>query len=251
MTPLVLPVDLGAGLNAVVTGRDPDAPSAPVGSPGNLSHRRPHRPDDLAAARAAVGRATATDPGRWHLMQQVHGADVAVVDADTEPGTELRGVDAAVTDLPGRPLTVLVADCVPLLAAGRRAIGVAHAGRAGLVAGVVPAVLWHLEDLGDAPARLRVILGPAIGGCCYEVPSTLRDEVATAHPSAAGETSWGTPSLDLPAAVTAELRAAGVRDVRRVGGCTRCDPERRWFSHRADPAAGRQIGLIVRQGVPT
>ena len=70
------------------------------------------------------------------------------------------------------------------------------------------------------------------------------DEVAAAHPSARATTTWGTPSLDLPRAVLDGLAAAGVR-AERVGGCTRCEPG--WFSHRADPGAGRQLGLVVRR----
>jgi polyphenol oxidase len=245
LAPLVLPVDLGPGVRAAVTGRDTAASPPAVGAAGNLSHRRPHRPDDLARARREVGAATGTDPATWHLLHQVHGADVAVVDADTPIGAELRGVDAAVTSEPGRPLTVQTADCVPVLLAGPTAIGVAHAGRAGVALGVVEAVLDAVVALGEA-RHLRAVVGPAIGGCCYEVPVAMRDEVAATHPEAAATTTWGTPSLDLPAAVVATLGAGGVASVTSLGGCTRCDPEGRWFSHRADPDAGRQLGLVVR-----
>jgi polyphenol oxidase len=245
VVPLVVPVDLGPDVGAAVTGRGRDTPT--VGAAGNLSHRRPHRPDDLARARRAVGAATSTDPRAWHLMHQVHGADVAVVDRTTPVGLELRDVDGAVTALADRPLVVQVADCVPVLIAGPRAVAVAHAGRAGVAAGVVAATVKAAADLGDDPATLRVVVGPAIGGCCYEVPLALRDEVGAATPAAVATTTWGTPALDLPAAVEAQLAAAGVRDVRRVGGCTRCDPEDRWFSHRRDPTTGRQIGLVVRR----
>lgn len=248
MRPLVLSVDLGPDVGAAFTGRDPDTERPPIGDAGNLSHRRPHRPDDLAAARAHVGAVTGTEPRTWHLMHQVHGAEVAVVDADVEPGTELREVDAAVTALPGRVLVVAVADCVPVLLAGPHTVGVAHAGRAGVQADIVGATVRALQQLGDGPDQLQAVIGPAIGGCCYEVPAELRDEVAGAWPVAAATTTWGTPSLDLPRTVGEQLSDAGVQEVRRVGACTRCDAERRWFSHRADPDAGRQIGLIVRRG---
>jgi polyphenol oxidase len=248
LAPLVLPVDLGPGVRAAVTGRDADAPAPAVGAAGNLSHRRPHRPDDLATARRHVGTLTGTDPTAWHLMRQVHGADVATVDRSTPPGAELRDVDALVTTLPGRVLGVQTADCVPVLLAGAGAVAVAHAGRAGVALGVVTAALDALTRLGDDPPRLRAVVGPSIGGCCYEVPADLRDRVAADHPAAAATTTWGTPALDLPAAVAAELAESGVPDVQRVGGCTRCDPEGRWFSHRADPTTGRQLALVVRDG---
>jgi polyphenol oxidase len=246
VAPLVVPVDLGPHARAAVTGRDRDEVPPRVGAAGNLSHRRPHRPDDLARARAAVGAATRTDPAAWHLLHQVHGAEVAVVDEATPPGAELPGADAAVTALPDRVLTVQTADCVPVLLAGPTAVGVAHAGRAGVEHGVIPAVLAALTGLGSPPPSLRVALGPAIGGCCYEVPEPMRDAVAAVTPSAAATTTWGTPALDLPAACEEQLHEAGVPEVRRVDGCTRCDADRRWFSHRADPDAGRQLALVRR-----
>lgn len=245
MTVQLREVPSAAGASAYVTGRDLERGPLPVGAPGNLSHRRPHRPADLARDRAEVGAVTGCPPARWHLMHQVHGADVATVDASTPPGAELRGVDALVTTLDDRPLVVQAADCVPVLLGGPRAVGVAHAGRAGVAAGVVTRTLERLAALGQDPDELVVTIGPAIGGCCYEVPAALRDEVAAAAPSAAATTSWGTPALDLPAAVESELRAAGVGRVERLGICTREDE--RYFSHRRDPEAGRQVGLVVRR----
>jgi hypothetical protein len=181
-------------------------------------------------------------------MRQEHGAEVGVVRADVPHGTELRGVDAMVTDEPDRPLVVQVADCVPVLLAATRAIGVVHAGRRGVAAGVVTAALRALAQLGTDVGEVQAVVGPAIGGCCYEVPPEVQASVLAAVPDADAVTTWGTTSLDLPAAVEAQLVAAGVTDVRRIGGCTRCDAQRRWFSHRADPATGRQVGLVVRRG---
>ncbi|MBS3942186.1 MAG: laccase domain-containing protein [Actinobacteria bacterium] len=247
MSVLVLDADLGPGVGAWFTGRDGDAPSRRVGAPGNLSHRRPHHPAALAADRAEVGRRIGHPPERWVTMHQVHDAQVGIVDGSTPQGAEVRGVDALVTSQVGRPLAVSTADCVPVLLAGPGTVGVAHAGRKGVQTGVVPAALRAMADLGDAPADVRAVVGPAIGGCCYEVPAAMHDEVTAEHPAAAARTTWDTPALDLPAAVAAQLAAAGVTDVRRVDTCTRCDPQQRWFSHRADPEAGRQFGLVVRQ----
>lgn len=246
MAPLVLPVDLGHGVGAAVTGRDVGATSPPIGAAGNTSHRRPHRPDDLAATRRHVGTRTGTDVRAWHLMRQVHGDDVAVVDARTPVGAELDGVDAAVTAEVDRPLGVHTADCVPVLLRADGAVGVAHAGRVGFAAGVVPAVVDALTALASGPrSSVRAVVGPAIGGCCYEVPAAMRDDVGAAAPRAVATTTWGAPALDLAAGVEAQLVDAGVVDVERVGGCTACDPEGRWFSHRRDPDAGRQLGLVV------
>lgn len=243
------PVELADGVGAWFTGR-PAAPAAqpPVGVAGNLSHRRPHQPSWLAADRAAAAAQMGLDPEDLHLMQQVHGREVAVVDAGTVPGAELRGVDALVTREPGRALVVQVADCVPvLLASSTGAVAAVHAGRRGVELGILPATLAALEALDAPPTTLAAAIGPAIGGCCYEVPADLQDAVAQEHPAARSRTTWDTPSLDLPAAVADLLRGAGVTDVLGAGGCTRCDPAGRWFSHRADPGTGRQAGVIVRR----
>ena len=241
--PLLRP-DLGEGLLACFTGRELDRAAPEVGDAGNLAHRRPHRPADLAAARREVADAIGVPTDAWHLMHQVHGPQVGIVDEATTAGAELREVDAIVTRQAGRALVVQVADCVPVLLGGDRAIAAVHAGRAGVATGVLARTLEELESLGQPVAALSAVVGPAIGGCCYEVPERMRDELADRVPEARATTRWGTPSLDLPAAVGAQLAAAGVTEVRQLGLCTFEDE--RFFSHRRDAAGGRQVGIVYR-----
>lgn len=210
----------------------------------NLAHHRPHAPALLHEARSAVGAATGTDHRDWHLMRQVHGAAVGVVGAGTPPGMELRHVDAAVTSEPGRVLVVLTADCVPVLVAGRDAVAVVHAGWRGVVEDVVGRTLDALSVRGEDPARLAVAIGPAIGACCYEVGEEVADRVVAVAPgSVVGGAPGRRPHVDLVAAVRHRLDDAGVPPPVHVGPCTRCGPGT-WFSHRRDPASGRQAGLI-------
>ena len=229
-------VELGPGVDAWFT----DA------ADGNLSHRRPHVPAQLARDRARVMERIDLEPDGVHLMRQVHGVAVATVDAATPAGAELDAVDAIVTAEVDRPLAVQVADCVPVLLASAAGVAAVHVGRRGLSAGVVPAALATLATVGGAGAT-RAAIGPAIGGCCYEVDAATHDDVVAAHPAARATTRWGTPSLDLPRAVAVQLEGAGVTIVAGSPGCTRCDPRERWFSHRRDPRTGRQLGLIVRR----
>lgn len=240
-------VDLAPNVGAWFTGRPADAPAPAVGAAGNLSHRRPHEPLRLARDREDVCGRIDLEVEDLHHMRQVHGAGVGVVDRDTVRGAEIRDVDALVTTLPGKALVVQVADCVPvLLASPHVAVAAVHAGRNGLHAGVVEAALERLDAAGAPPDTIAAVIGPAIGGCCYEVPEELQEEVGAERPEAVARTTWGTPSLDLPRAVRAVLERAGV-SVRSFGSCTRCDERRRWFSHRADPDAGRQVGIVVRR----
>jgi len=171
-------------------------------------------------------------------MNQVHGADVVRVDGpwrDSVPAA-----DALVTRESGLALAVLVADCVPVLLADPVAgvVGVAHAGRAGLVAGVVPAVVSAMRAAGGGEITARV--GPSVCGLCYEVPDAMRAEVAAAVPEAWASTRSGGPALDIAAGVEAQLRAAGVTAVR-LAGCTLEDPQ--LYSYRRDRVTGRFAGL--------
>jgi polyphenol oxidase len=250
------------GAAAIDPGIEPPDPCARF-IDGNLAHHRPHHPARLAAAREVVARVTRTDAGRWHLMRQVHGADVGVVDEDVEAGAELRDVDALVTVVPERPLVVLAADCLPILLAGPRAVAAVHAGWRGLVSGVIDATVRRMSVLGDDPPQMRAVIGPGIGACCYEVGPEVAEQVVAQVPSAAATTRRGTRGLDLREAARVQLAALEVELVELPGSvspvglgaeidergstpwCTSCGPG--WFSHRRDPGSGRQGGLIVRR----
>ena len=174
------------------------------------------------------------------LMHQVHGADTVVV---SEPDVPTPSCDALITRRTGVALLSRAADCVPVLLADPATgwIGAVHSGRPGLAAGVLPAALDQFRAQGASPTTAWI--GPHVCGACYEVPEEMRAEVAALVPEAASTTSWGTPALDLGAGIRAQLRHAGITDVREVGACTREDPA--WPSYRRDgDAATRFAGVI-------
>lgn len=154
-------------------------------------------------------------------MRQVHGATVVEV---SEPG-EHAGVeaDAAFTTRLGCTLAVRTADCVPVVLVNEAAIGVVHAGWRGLAAGVIEATV----DAMGAPVEAHI--GPHIRRGCYEFGGADLDTVAGAlgeHVRAT--TSWGTPALDLTAAVRRVLGGTRLHD---SGACTACSDV--FFSWRA------------------
>jgi YfiH family protein len=178
-----------------------------------------------------------------HLAQvrQVHGADVDVVD-DRSPSAALPEADGLVARRPGVVLMVRAADCVPVLLADpdARVIGAAHSGRPGLVAGIVPATVTRMRELGAE--RITAWIGPHVCGACYEVPEEMQAEVGAVVPDSVATTSWGTPSLDIGAGVRAQLAAADV-EVHDLSRCTRESTD--LYSYRRDGAgAGRLAGLI-------
>lgn len=216
--------------------------------------------DDTIARREAALDALGARLDDLVVAEQVHGAGVATVDRRAagrgarSAEDVVSGVDALVTSEDGVALAALAADCVPLvLVAPGRAVAAVHAGRRGVTAGVVRAAVAELaaaSGLDRDASQVVAFIGPAIGGCCYEVEAAVAHDVAAVVPASAAATTWGTPSLDLPAAVSAQLDELGVGRVERVGGCTRCGSQR-WFSHRAATAgtapAGRHAALVVRR----
>ena len=173
-------------------------------------------------------------------LHQVHGAEVDVV--EDRPTADRPDADGVVTARAGVVLMVRAADCVPVLLADADAavIGAVHCGRPGLAAGVVPATVGRMRDLGAR--SITAWIGPHVCGACYEVPESMQAAVGAAVPASVATTSWGTPSLDLGAGVRAQLAGEGV-SVHDVSRCTRESED--LYSYRRDgDRAGRLAGLI-------
>ncbi|MFI1070005.1 peptidoglycan editing factor PgeF [Streptomyces puniciscabiei] len=209
----------------------------------NLGGAVGDEPEAVRTNRDIAAKSLGLDPGRVVWMNQVHGADVAVVDGPwaDRPVPE---VDAIVTARRGLALAVLTADCVPVLLADPVAgvVAAVHAGRPGMVKGVVPAAVRAMGELGAEPGRIVARTGPAVCGRCYEVPEAMRAEVAAVEPAAHAETSWGTPAVDVSAGVHAQLDRLGVRDRAQSPECTLESGDH--FSYRRDRTTGRLAGYV-------
>lgn len=216
---------------------------------------------DAGACVARNWQALQTHLGVTRLvrMTQVHGSAICAVGeaslpADAEIGNAGE-FDGLITRVPGVGLVVLTADCVPILmvAPSHRAAMALHAGWRGTVAGIATAGLTAASDrLSIAPHEWHVALGPAIGGCCYEVETAIGERLVD---------RWGAMpdawipgrhrgQLDLRRANRAILVAHGVptEQVADVGSCTACDNER-YFSHRRSGGrTGRQAAVIGFNG---
>lgn len=236
----VLEVDLGPGIRAFFTTRHGGWSQAPWESL-NLGLGVG---DDAVTVQANRSLVAEVAGGEVVFATQVHGSDVAEVGAAVAV-TPPPEVDALVTTAQGVPLGVYVADCVPLLLADPRAgvVAVAHAGRPGVEQGVVEAALEAMLAAGARRSDVRAVVGPAVCGACYEVPVDLQARVTARVPAARSQTSWGTPALDLPRAVAAQLEKAGVRRVEALHRCTRTDDA--FFSHRRSSATGLPAGRFA------
>jgi copper oxidase (laccase) domain-containing protein len=179
---------------------------------------------DVAAARDGVRRACGLDG--IAVGRQVHGAQVAGVAVAPHGWCVAGQADGQATRLVGVGVAVHVADCLPVAVAGPGGVAMLHAGWRGLAAGVLEA---GVAALG---LPLAGAIGPAAGGCCYEVGTEVRAVFGLA----------GRGLLDLKAIARERLAAAGVGSVEDVGICTLCAPAGLVFSHRRG-ATGRQAGV--------
>lgn len=183
-------------------------------------------------SRAAISTSLGI-PTDWAWLRQVHGCGVVRVSRSGPQGD----ADAAFTTQAGLPLAVATADCYPVILEADGAVGIAHSGWRGTVAGVVAALREAMAAAGFDPERAAI--GPGIGPCCFEVGA----EVAAQFPEHSGLTSWGTLSVDLRDAIRAAL--AGV-DVWDAGVCTMSDDG--YHSYRRDRAIERQVAVAWLPG---
>lgn len=212
----------------------------------NLGSHVGDDPAAVVAARSALAGALDVPASAMAFMHPDHGRGVARVVAPTgvAPGTEIRDVDALVTDRAGIGLVALAADCVPVVLVEPQAavVAVAHCGWRGLVLDVVGAALDVIGELGGRPERVRALLGPAVCGGCYPVPVDRAGEVARVRPEAVTTARDGQPAVDLRLGLLARLAEAGA-EATLVGGCTVEDPQ--LYSHRRDGRTGRQGGAVA------
>ena len=185
-------------------------------------------------------------PGEPAYLAQVHGSDVADLDA-VDPATRPRA-DAAASARPGRVAVVLTADCMPVFftdRAGER-VAVAHAGWRGLAAGVLEATLAALRT---PPEDVLAWMGPAIGPDAFEVGPEVKEAFERVDPQAAAAFRPHVPGkfmADLYTLARQRFARAGVRHVHGGGFCTFHEPAR-FFSYRRVQKSGRMGAFIWRE----
>lgn len=202
-----------------------------------------------------IGIGTLRD--RLVTAEQVHGIDVCeVTSGDAGSGAFAEGglppvpaTDALMTRAPGVPLMLLYADCVPVVLARPSvpAVAVVHAGRRGLVSGIVGRTAVAMAALPGSD-DLVAFVGAHIGPCCYEVCADVLQTTddTSLSPGAFATITATSLMLDLGAMVTADLERSGVPKERQwhLGICTAHNTDR-FYSYRAEGLTGRHGALAV------
>ena len=214
--------------------------------------------DEAAAVSENRARVRALLPVEPVWLKQVHGT--RVWDADSAPAEEVIEADAAVTTKPNTALTVMAADCLPVLISSPDGgvIGAAHAGWRGLLGGV----LENTVDVMQAKAGLsrvdqyRVWLGPAIGPRAFEVGEEVHaafHDFGQNHglpvPAEAFMAIDGKPGkywANLYLLARQRLASKGINHLYGGEFCTVRD-QAEFFSHRRDGLSGRFAAFIWRR----
>ncbi len=184
---------------------------------------------------------------------QVHSAR-AVIAHKPWAASDAPEADAIVTNTPNLAVSVLTADCVPILMADAAAgvVAAVHAGWKGAKAGVIESAIEAMETLGARGSRIAAAIGPAISQAAYEVGPEFKAEFVAGCTDNERYFSQARPShihFNLPGYVRDRLTTLGIEHISDAGVCTYRN-ESILFSyrrtcHRREPDYGRQISAIV------
>lgn len=175
-------------------------------------------------------------------MNQVHGNNVQIV---TKKSAKLiDNCDGIITTEKNLPLMVMVADCIPILFFDeiKGVIAAVHAGRNSTFQKIAQITAKKMiEELECNPLNIKVIMGPSIHDCCYEVNDELLQIVKTSF----GEQFCKGNNINLQGINIKLLEEIGINHIQVSEICTKCSNEP-FFSFRKDKETGRFAGVIIQ-----
>ena len=254
----------------------------------NLGWTREDDPEIVARNRSAFVAEVLQGTGLTLVTShQIHSGLIRDLEKEEGPLMDENGkaagrrADGMLSEMPGRLLGILTADCVPVLVADMRTHAVAafHAGWRGTLARIVERGIGSMRlRYGSRPEDLVAAIGPSVGACCYSVGEEVRfefesqfayapelfseiydsDPVREKFPllfltaRAPGHSNLGPQiHLDLPATNRHQLLDAGLasENISMLGECTACsrlpNGNRKYYSHRDEHGfAGRMLSVI-------
>ncbi|MBL8543450.1 MAG: peptidoglycan editing factor PgeF [Hyphomonadaceae bacterium] len=200
--------------------------NAGTGSKDDAAHVRENR--------RRIAAAFGAPPDHLLGVHQVHSPTAVFVDSPWRG--ERPQADALVTTKPGLVISVLTADCAPVLLADAEAgvIGAAHAGWKGAIGGVLSATIELMLQHGAARARIAAAIGPCIHQGSYEVGPEFEQRFVESDASYAAFFVPGAGDrrlFDLPGFCAIRLKALGIGRIEVLPLDTYAAPAD-LFSHR-------------------
>ncbi|GIT87950.1 peptidoglycan editing factor PgeF [Roseobacter sp. OBYS 0001] len=201
----------------------------------------------VAINRKRVSDALSVPPDCLIGVHQVHSAEAATID---QPHQGTTRADALVTSTPGIAISVLTADCQPVLFADKDAgvIAAAHAGWRGALEGILEATIDAMIEQGARRDNIVAIIGPSISQPAYEVGPEFFDAFMCEDQQYARFFAGGAEDrmqFDLPGFGLHRLREAGVGHAEWTRHCTYADPERFYSYRRSTHAKEADYGRLI------
>lgn len=226
--------------------------SAPPYDSLNLSLSTEDDPANVAQNKRILSGTLNINEDNLVFLKQVHNSDILLLDSAPSPLNE-RAFDGIVTNRPGWALVILSADCLPILMFDpkKRAIGAGHAGWRGTLKGIGSSLALAMQSaFGSSPENLEVIMGPAIGPCCYRVGDEVFSRFSEKERRIGFKSFNKNPGrfvMDLAAINRQQLLESGLKDenIIEINLCTSCRNDL-FFSHRGSGGqCGRQANIIL------
>jgi hypothetical protein len=183
-------------------------------------------------------------------VHQIHSAKVITIHS---PTTDLPKADALVTATKGIALSVLSADCQPVLFADAKTgvIGAAHAGWKGALDGILAQTVEAMIAIGAKRKNICAVIGPCISQRAYEVGPDFMDSFIEQDPDNTRFFVQGNKDrlqFDLPGFGLKCLREIDIPTAEWTHHCTYSDPDRfysyRRSLHQKEADYGRLIAAI-------
>ena len=186
------------------------------------------------------------------VADQTHSDHIKIISKKETKGWEslenaIEDCDALITNEKEIVLTILTADCVPVLLydSEKKVIAAVHAGWKGTKAKIVAKTVLKMNEVyGCDPENIMAGIAPSIGSCCYEVGEDVAKHFFdTAKGYVQVEDKY---MLDLPYINKYQLLEVGIKEenIEMSDICTACEVDR-YFSYRKEQGcSGRFMSMI-------
>jgi len=208
--------------------------------------------ENVIRNRSLVAQHMGTSIEKIVSVHQIHSDRAIICDQkfDVVPKA-----DALVTNTPGLVLSVLTADCQPVIFADEKnnVIGIAHAGWRGSLNGILNSTIDKMEELGADRSQISAVIGPCISQKAYEVDVEFFEMFINSDQNNKQffDFNFDTDKyhFNLPKFSLNQLQKANISSLEFTGHCTYMD-EKSFFSyrrscHKKEPDYGRLISTVM------
>lgn len=224
----------------------------------NLSFGRGDEKENVILNHRRFAAAAGYDESKLVFSDQLHNTNIHIVTSeDAGKGfvreSDIKNIDALMTNEKKIPLMTFYADCVPIFFFDpvNRAVSLAHSGWRGTVGCISKKVIEKMGEVyGSKPEDIVCAIGPSICQSCYEVSGDVIEQFKESFGDIAEDFYYdgenGKYQLSLHKACRYTLISAGISEehIAMPDLCTCCNPEV-LFSHRASKGMRGNLAAVI------